>query len=163
MAFNDEGGDGVAGWLAFFTVALGLFTPLAVLISGYSNMYGNPAVAQAYGEAWGALQIFEWAVIALVIGGCWYIVWRLFKIQTWTTVRITIAGIWILAVGSIFGEGLGVSLIAGLPLAAIFDGVLADLVRPLVFCSVWTAYFMISKRVANTYPRAGQEVAEVFG
>lgn len=162
MAFNDEGGDGVAGWLAFFTVALGLFTPAAMLISGYNNMYGDPAVAAAYGDVWGTLQIFEWALIALVLGGCWYIVWRLFKVQVRATVRVTIAGIWILCVGSPFVEALGVSLIAGLPLSTMLTGIGADLVRPLIFCSVWTTYFMVSKRVANTYPRDGQEVAEVF-
>ncbi len=93
-----------------------------------------------------------------------YIVWRLFKIQTWSTVRVTIAGIWILCAASLFVEALGVSLIAGLPLATLLDGIGADLIRPLIFCSVWTGYFLASKRVANTYPRSGgpEEVAEVF-
>jgi len=163
MAFNDPGGDGVAGWLAFFTVALGLFTPIGAMISLY-GLYSDPSIAAAYGETWGRLQIFEWTVTAAALGGCWYIVWRLFKVQTWTTVRVTIAGIWLISIGSTLIEALGVWLISGFALAVVISGAGADLVRPIVFSAIWTTYFLVSKRVANTYPRHGDadEVAEVF-
>ena len=38
------------------------------------------------------------------------------------------------------------------------------MVRPLIFCVIWTAYFLVSRRVANTYrdDPVGDPLAEVF-
>jgi len=165
MAFNDPDGAGVGGWLAFFVLVMAAFTPLTMVVTTATTLYGDAAMPLAYADHWAALQIFEWSLAAAVIAGCWFIAWRLVKVQAWRTVRVTIAGIWIIALGSLLAEFLGVALIAGLPLTLLAADLGRELVRPLVFCTVWTAYFLRSKRVANTYPRhpEADEVAEVFG
>lgn len=163
MADGDEL-RGVGGWLGFFVVVIAILSPLRLLVTGMNNLYGDPAVAAAYGNAWPILEAAEWAIMAIVLAGFWFITWRLLKVHNWRTVRITIAGIWLLAIGSLFIELLAVSLIAGIPVSDVSAGMTADMIQPLIFCTIWTAYFLRSKRVANTYPRHGEadEVAGLF-
>ena len=163
MAYNDEGGAGVGGWLALFVLAMALFTPAAMVVSTAGALYGDASVAAAYGDRWTAIQAFEWTLAALVVAGCWYIAWRLNKVQVWKTVRMTIAWLWIVALGSTFADFAGISLLTGLPIGDLLRGAGAEIVRPLAFAGLWTAYFLRSKRVANTYRHDSAEVAEVFG
>ena len=163
MAYGDPDGAGIGGWLAFFVLVMAVFTPLGMIFTTASSLYGDPAVANAYPGLWGMIQAYEWALAAIVIAGCWYIAWRLNKAQVWRTVQITIIGIWVIAIGSMFADFVGISLITGLPMSAMAAGAGAEIVRPFIFCTLWTAYFLRSKRVANTYPRHEEEVAEVFG
>lgn len=165
MAFNDPDGAGVGGWLAFFVLIMAVFTPLAMIVSTASALYGDAAAGFAGMDYWTTLQVFEWALAAVVIAGCWYIAWRLNRVQVWRTVQVTIAGIWILGLGSLIADFIGVSLITGIPIGLLAEGLGREIVRPLIFGAIWTAYFLRSKRVANTYPRDGDpdEVAEVFG
>jgi len=166
MAYSDPDGAGVGGWLALFVLAMAVFTPLAMIFSTVSGLYGDPAIAAAYADRWTALQIFEWTLAALVIAGCWSIAWRLNKVQVWRTVQVTIAGMWALAIGSMLAEFVGVSLLTGIPFASLAAASIGpEMARPLVFSAIWTAYFLRSKRVANTYPREDDPdaVAEVFG
>jgi hypothetical protein len=165
MAFNDEGGAGVGGWLAFFLLVIAVFTPLAMVGGTAVALYQDPAIAAAAGAQWATLQAFEWSLAALVIAMCWYIAWRLLKVQVWQTVRITIAGLWIVSLGALIADFAGVSLILGMPMGELMQGAGVQAIRPLVFSTLWTAYFLRSKRVANTYRRDADpdEVAEVFG
>ncbi|HYJ53825.1 MAG TPA: DUF2569 family protein [Allosphingosinicella sp.] len=165
MAYNDEGGAGVGGWLAFFVLVLGFFTPVGMVVSLVSTLYGDPSIAPAYGAQWATLQTFEWSLLAAIAAGCWYIVWRLHKVQVWQTVRMTIAWLWILAIGSTSVDFIGISLITGLPVRDLMQGADVEIARPFVFAVVWTAYFLRSKRVANTYLKHDdpEAVAEVFG
>lgn len=165
MAYTDaEGGGGVGGWLAFLVLVLAVFRPLAVLIATYANLYGDPNVALAYGAAWPAIQLFEWLLNAAMIGTCWYLAWRLNRRQVWRTVQITIAGLWLVALGYQLIDLAGVAMISGAPLDLLIGYVARPLVQSVIFCAIWTAYLLKSRRVANTYPRHGEtEIAEVFG
>jgi hypothetical protein len=163
MAYGDPDGAGVGGWLAFFVLVMAVFTPLGMVITTAGSLYGDAVVARAYPDLWGVIQIYEWSLAAIVIAGCWYIAWRLNKVQVWRTVQITIIGIWVLAVGSLVADFVGISLITGLPVSAMAAGAGAEVVRPFIFSVLWTAYFLRSKRVANTYKRYHAEVGEVFG
>ena len=89
MAYTDPDGAGVGGWLAFFVLVMAVFSPLAAIIMTASSLYGDGALAQLFPDRWGTIQLFEWAIAALGIGGCWYIAWRLNYVQVWRTVRIT--------------------------------------------------------------------------
>jgi hypothetical protein len=156
--------SGVGGWLGLFVVALGLFSPAATLLQMLS-LYSDPSIAAAFGESWRAIQVAEWSLFALSIAASWYLVWRLFNVQTRKTVRIVIAGIWLLSVGGIALDLLIVSIGSGLPIGGLLAAGGAEMVRPVVFCVIWTAYFLVSKRVANTYSDdpEGDSLAEVFG
>ncbi|MET1112619.1 MAG: DUF2569 family protein [Allosphingosinicella sp.] len=159
-----EGPSGVGGWLGFFVVALGLLSPGAGLVQMF-GLYSDPSIAAAFGDLWGPIQVAEWTLFALSIAGCWYLVWRLLNVQTRRTVRIVIAGLWLISVGGVTVEFIIVSLGSGLPIAALAGTAGVELVRPLVFCAIWTAYFLLSRRVANTYrdDPEGDALADVFG
>jgi hypothetical protein len=163
MAYSDPEGGGVGGWLAFFVLVMAVFSPLAMLIGTAGSLYGDAGLEQAFPDLWTTIQAFEWSLAAITIAGCWYVAWRLNKVYVWKTVRITIAGIWLLSVGSLVVEILGISMITGVPVASMTAAVGAEIVRPFIFSTIWTAYFLRSKRVANTYLRHDEaEVAQVF-
>lgn len=164
MAYTDPEGAGVGGWLAFFVLVIAIFSPLGVVITTAAALYRDNGIAQAFPDSWVAIQAFEWALAAISIAGCWYIAWRLNKVQVWRTVQITIAGLWLLSVGTLAMEFIGISLLTGVAVANIAAAAMGpQLIRPFVFAAIWSAYFLRSKRVANTYPRHGTEIAEVFG
>jgi len=164
MAYGDPDGGGVGGWLAFLVLVLAVFRPLAVLVSTVANLYGDPNVALAYGAVWPTVQAFEWLLNAAMIGGCWYLAWRLYYRPVWRTVPITIAGIWLVSVAYQLIDLAGVSVISGAPFGLLIGYVVRPLVQSVIFSALWTAYLLRSKRVANTYLRHDErEVAEVFG
>ncbi len=163
MAYTDPDGAGVGGWLAFFMLVMAVFSPLAIAFTTATALYGNDALAQTYPDRWTMIQTFEWTLATLTIAGCWYIAWRLNKVHVWRTVQITIIGMWLLSVGPLVAEVLGLSVLTGIPVANMFGAADPELARPFVFSLIWTAYFLRSERVANTYPRHEAEVAEVFG
>jgi len=164
MAFTNPDGAGVGGWLALFVLIMAVFTPIGVLISTYGSLYGDPAVAAAYRDSWGAIQLFEWGLALAVIACCWFIAWRLNYVQVWRSVRIAIFGIWVIGLGALVVDFAGIALLAGIPFAQLAGAAGPEFVRSLVFCAIWTTYFLVSKRVANTYPRHADpdEAAAVF-
>jgi hypothetical protein len=164
MSNGDGELRGIGGWLAFFLVVMGVFSPIRVVATMWTNLYQDPQVAAAYGPAWPTLELVEWIIAGLTIAGCWLVVGRMILVKNWTSVRIMILGIWVLAIGTTFVELIAVSWIAGIPFEQLSAGVVMELARPVFFCLIWTGYLMKSERVANTYNRDGldQEVAEVF-
>lgn len=160
MAYLDEGGGGVGGWLALFVVLFGL-APIGAVITVYGGLHADPEMALAFGDSWTTLLAFEWTLVALTAGLCWYTVWRLMNVERWSTVRFTIAAIWIVGPGGLLVETGGVALLTGLPPAQLIAELGVDAGRTLVFAIVWTAYFLRSRRVANTYSRSPDEDALV--
>lgn len=164
MALDDKVGAGIGGWLAFFVVVIAFFTPAAMVVAAAAALYGgiDGGIVDIEGPT---IEVFKWAIVALVTAGCWYIAWRLHKMKVWQTVRIAIAGLWIIAIGSTAADVIGISLITGVPIGWLLEGAVSEIVRPLAFAGLWTAYLLRSRRVANTYPReaAPAKAAEVFG
>jgi hypothetical protein len=153
---------GVKGWLLTFVIIISVISPLAVIVFVMRDLYGDPLVAAAYGNLWSTVETFEWSHTAVVIAACWFVAWRLLFVQNWMSVKITIGAIWLIAVGGVLSELGGVSLITGIPMGMLLDASIGpELIRPIVFCLIWTAYFLKSERVQNTY-RGGGEQAEVF-
>ena len=83
--------------------------------------------------------------------------------QTWQTVRITIAAIWAMGVGVLLLDMLAVSALVDRsgPIVAALG---VELARSVLFGGVWAAYFLRSRRVANTYKTDvdGNALGEVF-
>lgn len=153
---------GLGGWLTFFIIIMIAISPIFGVLSVITSLYGDRTLAAAYGELWGTLQLFEWLHALVLILGCWFIAWRLINVHNRTTVAITLAGIWLIAVGGLLTEFLGVAMITGIPFGDLLAaGIGPQMVRPIVFCALWTSYFMVSRRVRNTY-LSGDEQAEVF-
>lgn len=165
MAYGDDDGlHGVGGWLGFFVVITAALTPLGAVATTAYWLYGDPSVGAAYGAKWADIQLFEWMLTALTVAAAWFIAYRLIRIRVWTSVRITIAGIWLTGLGAVLVDIAGISLIAGLPLAFLFEGVGPDIAPVVIVDMIWTGYFLRSRRVANTYGRdaAGEDAAAVF-
>ena len=153
---------GVGGWLTFFLIGNGILSPLMV-IAGLVGIYSDPTIAQAYGDTWLAIQVWSWLSTALTLALLAYLVWRVIKVHVWQTVRIVIALIWILAVGIPLLDMVLVALIANISIGDMIADGAGDLVRGPIYCLIWTAYFLRSERVANTFVRhAENELAEVF-
>jgi len=164
MSNGDGELRGIGGWLAFFLVVMGVFSPLRVAVTLWTNLYEDPQVAAAYGANWPTLELVEWIIAGLTVAGCWFVVGRMILVKNWTSVRIAIVGIWVLAIGTIFVELVAVSWIAGIPMEQLTAGIVLEIARPVFFCLIWTGYLLKSVRVANTYNRDGLavEAAEVF-
>jgi hypothetical protein len=153
MAYTGDELGGVGGWLAFFVIIIGIFTPLGQIVALFGNLYGDPSVALAYGDNWGAIQVVAWVLTALSIALALFMAYRLLKVETWETVRIVIAGIWALAIVMPAIEFLVVLAVTGMPVRDLFAVTVLDFVRGLVFGTIWTLYFLRSRRVDNTYNR----------
>lgn len=164
MAYDSRALTGVHGWLAFFIISLGILRPLVTVLSIWGDLYGDPATAGAYGANWPLAQAGEWTVAALLILGCWYLSWLLLTKQVWGTIRIFIPSLWASALLPPTILILFVGALLPLPfekLLALWGG---QLIRPAIYATLWTAYFLRSERVANTYERYPDEneLADVF-
>ena len=159
-----DGPRGVGGWLALFLLAIGLFSPATAVFGLLSTMYGNRQLEVFYGPSWSALLTAEWTLVAISLLGCWAIVWRMMFVFRWSSVIFAVVGIWCVGVAASLVEVLIVGWIAGVPLGKMANGLGPELIRPIVFDTVWTAYLLKSQRVANTYPRHSEDeaVSEVF-
>lgn len=164
MSYTGDDIGGVGGWLAFFVIVIGVFTPLGMIFGNAADLYGDAQIASAMGSAWGSIQVAIWGTVAVGLAVCWFIAYRLMRVERWSTVQLTIAGIWLLAVGLNVAQIVLLSLLSGIPVREIAAAAAVDLVRGGVFGLVWTSYFLLSKRVANTYRRdpEGEDLAERF-
>ncbi|MDB5719855.1 MAG: hypothetical protein JWP15_473 [Alphaproteobacteria bacterium] len=154
---------GVGGWLALFAFGTGVIAPLRVARDLTGLMEGdNQAAAAQFGALWTFLLAAEWVISLLTIATCWFMVWRLYNLERWSTVRIVIAGIWSI--------GLGRSLIEIWLWSLVLDtSVIVEELGPIVglgvaYGLIWTAYFLRSRRVANTYRRdvGDEQVGDTF-
>ena len=163
--YDDRALVGEGGWLAFFVITLAVITPLSMTVGTAISLYGDPAVGAAYGDRWIALQAYYWVLSLAVCASAWFMTWRLIKVKVRRTVRIVIAGIWLIGVGYLVLEGLGLWLIGGISFDLALPGVAPALPGRCIYGTIWTAYFLRSRRVANTYLRDSDEsdVAEIFG
>jgi hypothetical protein len=163
MAYTDPGGDGVGGWLSVFVVMVGIFSPLRMLIDIIS-LYSDPSVAYLDSGTWSQLQLLVWGITLISVAGWWYICWRLFSRQYWATVRIAIILIWVIGIGGLIAQIGGLSAISGVPVSYLVERLGFWAYQPAAFTILWTAYFLLSKRVANTYPRSpdADEAGQVF-
>jgi hypothetical protein len=163
MSYSDRL-EGVGGWLAFFLVTLGVFTPLATLVNVLGSIY-DPNVAGAYGDTFSAIIATEVTLTVLTIGFCWFAVFRFLRVRTWRTVHIGIAALWFLCLSSVVLEPLAISAIAGFDLGQIYGAFGVGLIKPFIYSGIWTAYLLNSERVSNTYryPQGDADgIAEVF-
>lgn len=160
---DSDGRDlvGVGGWLLFFVIALAVFSPIRAVVE-VASLSADPAIAEAYGDAWPTIEAAEWVLVAVSVVAVWFIAWRLVYVRNRRTVQIAIAGLWIVGVGVMFSEYLLIALLAGIPLSFVLEGMTPEIVRPFVFGTVWTLYFLRSRRVDNTYRGLGSEAAHVF-
>ncbi|MDF7777741.1 DUF2569 family protein [Sphingomonas sp. AOB5] len=164
MSYTD-GPRGVGGWLAFFLVTLGLFGPALEILNTVVQLT-NPDIARAYGTRWPSVRI-----AALVLSGTsilisWFVVGRFLLVRNWRTVRMGIAGLWLQCLINVLVAPLAIAILGGISVQTLFAAMAPSLIRPIAYGTIWTAYLLRSKRVANTYlypdSRDEAELARVF-
>ncbi|HEY5721062.1 MAG TPA: DUF2569 family protein [Allosphingosinicella sp.] len=163
MGYGDRTLVGIGGWLAFFVIVLAVFTPLATMMN--IAQLSQAESAAVFGDKLSSVMAFEIVLGLINVLGAWFLVWRLVKVESWQTVRIVIAGIWILGVGLALIELLLLVLVGGIGADIVVYGGALAVIRPAIFATIWTTYFLRSERVANTYLRDAdpEELDQVFG
>jgi hypothetical protein len=161
MAYGD-GDRGVGGWLAFFLVTLGIFTPGASIILTLISLR-DPEVASA-SAIYPSLVPASIAMTVALTAACWFACWRFLKVFNRQTVRIGIATLVFVGAMAVVIEPLVISAVMGLDFGTVVALNGAEGFRPVVYCTVWTLYLLLSKRVQNTYSGTGseEEMSEVF-
>jgi hypothetical protein len=164
MGYGDRTLVGIGGWLAFFVIIMAVLTPLRTAIN-IGELLSQPEDAAIFGDSWTLISRMEIALGVISVLGGWYLVWRLVKVEHWKTVRIVIAGIWILGVGLTAVELLAIAMIGGVAGEIVVSSGAFAMIQPVIFATIWTAYFLKSERVANTYLRDADpdELDQVFG
>ncbi len=142
--------EGVGGWLAFFLVTLGIISPALMIFTTWRDL-SDPLLPLAYGDSFGSIQLVAWGITIVTALLCWFVVYRLLRVLKWRSVVIAIVSLWVIALTNTFIGAWAISTVAGLPLADFLKELNVELVRPFIYAGVWTAYLLISRRVANTY------------
>jgi hypothetical protein len=165
MAYRDDEISGIGGWLMFFLVTLGLFTPLGILFAVLARLYlGDLQTQLGALPGWPAYRVGETALGTAHLVLALFLTWRLVAIRQWSSVRVTIIGIWAMGIGVTLADLVLTVLVLGLNLNAVLGTETLSLARVVGYGTIWTAYLLRSERVANTYPRHGDEgqLAAVF-
>ena len=164
MADGDRELVGIGGWLAFFVFLIAFLTPLTLIGGLYLNMFADTETAAVFGPKWRTLQVAESVATAFFVGLAWFLAYRLVNVRRRKTVRIVIAGLWLLALGGVLVDAALVIVFGGMDFGLVADSAAPELVRPLLSATLWTAYFLMSKRVFNTYPEHGDsdDLARIF-
>ena len=164
MGYGDRTLVGIGGWLAFFVIVMAVLTPLRAAVD-VTTLLSDPQTAAVFGDSWPLITRIEITIAVIGVLGAWFLVWRLVKFEHWKTVRIVIAGVWILGPALTVLELLIIVLVGGIdPSLVLGGGLLLALIQPVIFATIWTAYFLMSERVANTYLRDADpdELDQVF-
>jgi hypothetical protein len=160
MAYGD-GDRGVGGWLAFFLVTLGIFTPGATIILTLLS-FGDPDAAFAY-RMYPGLGAAVIAIAGVLVAACWFACWRFLTVFNPQTVRIGIATLIFTTLMSIVVEPMVVSAFTGIDFGTLLGVLGPEQFRPIGYATIWTLYLLLSKRVKNTYGGATEEeMTQVF-
>ena len=165
MSYVDDldGPVGVGGWMYLFLIGFGFVSPLLLIWGTYSNLYGDPMLPLYFGESWSTYQTIEWIMAIASLAVIAFVVWRLFNVMNPLTVRITVIAIPALSLGLLFLDVMVTAWTLGIEAELLFAEVTTDILRSAIYCVIWCSYFLVSKRVKNTYYEAvADDVQEVF-
>ena len=152
MAYRD-GDSGIGGWLVFFLLTLGLFTPLSILFAFFKLYLGDLQIQLGGFPGWPAYRIAETILGTAHLALALFLTWRMIAIRQWNSVRITIIGIWTMGIGVALADLLLTVSLLGARFDAALGAEMVSFVRAAIYGSIWTAYLLRSERIANTYQR----------
>jgi hypothetical protein len=165
MAYRDNEISGVGGWLMFFVLTLGAFTPLGIIVAFSLRLYTGDLQTQLGAlPGWPAYRVGETILGAAHLALTLFLTWRLVAVRQWSSVRIAIVGIWVMGIGVTLVDLLLTVSVLGLNFDAVFGSETISFARAAGYGAIWTTYLLRSERVANTYPRYGDDdqLAAVF-
>ncbi len=151
MAYRKEA-QGIGGWLLVFLILYSGLAPLLELAGLSLQFIGPGATYIARTPILATDRMITTMQIAVDIAVPLFVAYRLCRVFNPWSVRITIAALWLLGPVTI-GAGI-IARQAWLGALGRFygwSGLTVAGTQILLFASVWTAYFLLSARVANTY------------
>ena len=166
MAYGGADGSvrGIGGWLAFFLFGFAVISPIRMVVSLYSALYRDRAVAEYLGDRWPLYEAVNWSAVIVSLGVIGLVTWRLVSLFNPTTVRIAIAGIFAVALGIPLLTMVVSTFVTHIDLAFQLRESGLELTKSAAYAVVWCAYFLVSQRVHNTYHSAPEDdgVADAF-
>jgi hypothetical protein len=163
MSRSQQSEPAIRGWLLAFVISYAAIKPafeLLVVTDPFDDELGS-GIALATGR-WTSGAVGEWAIALATIALCWLMVALLLLVRKGSTIWLVIAGIWLGGVGRDVAELL---LLNSLFQPVALDAkLLRDFVFPIVTGSLWTGYFLRSRRVAKIYfsDRPNVQLGEIF-
>lgn len=151
---------GVHGWLLLIMVGIIVLRPLMILGNNAQDITEAEAAYPALAQL-GAWHTYIWASWTLAIGTAAISVYAGYCLKTKfhsSTVQLAMSSLWISGPLYVICQGiLGISLLK-LDLNSATDILGRSFVSVTAHAIVWTLYFLISRRVRNTY-KTGQPAA----
>lgn len=139
--------EGVGGWLLLLIAYLVFFLPLGALL-GFFRMEGALAGGQSLQKGFLLHTVIPWIAILCVVGMGLYAgiaLWRVLPGAVAATKRFLLASLLVDTISALVRH------------RNVWDRAwgLAD---ALLFFFAWYSYLLLSRRVENTYPRAGDPI-----
>lgn len=155
--------QGVGGWLGFLVFVLGILSPARMLFQTIANIRETAIMGQVLGPNASIYIQFSWALVAASAAGSVFLAYRLLAVHRWSSVRIVLIGLWCLASIPTLIDALVGSILFPEFVGAIVSEALWSAAKSSISATIWTAYLMKSKRVANTYIKDNDETQHIFG
>jgi hypothetical protein len=151
MAYRDDEITGIRGWLLFFFLSHAVISPLLLIYRLLISIGAASEVVMS--DGW---PVYINAIRALFVAALiasWLLAARLWFVRNWSTVRIVIGVIWVINVGASLFDFAAMTVLLGVDMGSAFEASAPGIARGVIYCAVWTAYLLRSRRVANTYHR----------
>lgn len=142
---------GVEGWLYFFGISLFALGPLITVVMAAAELSKLEDIyPRSVGSSqWNSTIVAVWTATAIYCAISIFAGWRIFMRRVPATIPIVIACIWLMGPGLAVVVMMVAQDISGGGVTATDVG--SYFGRPLVYCTIWTAYLLRSERVKNTY------------
>lgn len=155
--------QGVGGWLGFLVFVLGILSPARMLFQTIANIRETAIMGQVLGPNTSIYIQFTWALVAVSVAGSIFLAYRLLAVHRWSSVGIVIIGLWCLALLPTLIDAVTASILFPEIVGTMVLEALWSAAKSSISATIWTAYLMKSKRVANTYIKDSDETQRIFG
>ena len=148
---------GVGGWLALLIFLLIAVYPILILLRAMANVREAAILNEVlFGPNTQSYISSSWILGFIAASVSIFLAYRLIAARRWSSIRIAVVGLWCLTL---------IPILADFAMKAAFFTDLTDYRASLIpktiwavaiscgFAVVWTAYLMMSKRVAFTYDK----------
>ena len=165
MANANDGPVGLGGWLIIPIIGL-IYLPIRLAISvksdylpifqeGYWEVLTTPG-SEAYHHLWGPYIIFEIVVNAVFLVACLYLLFLMFT-KSYKLPKLIIIFYCANLIFVVADYFMG-NMIPAVATQINDKEVIKEVIRSVLGVLIWVPYFLVSKRVKNTFVKLNQEV-----
>lgn len=155
---------GTGGWLGLLVFTLAIISPIRILLATMAALNVETTVEAQIGPNWRTYEFLSWFLAVLSIAGAMFLAWRLVYVQRRSTIGLVIGGLWVLALLPLLIDvTLGLALFPMFTSEHVAQSLPVELLRSAIYPTVWSAYLLRSRRVANTYIIDETTAKHIFG